>query len=40
VDALRLALDTERQAVQAIDRAYWEPLRRELEAFRKAERLS
>lgn len=38
IDALRLALDTERQAVQAIDRAYWEPLRRELEEFRKAER--
>jgi hypothetical protein len=40
IDALRLALDTERQAVQAIDRAYWEPLRKELEEFRKAERLS
>ncbi len=37
-DALRLALDTERQAEQARDRAYWEPLRRELEEFRRAER--
>jgi hypothetical protein len=40
IDALRLALDTERQAEQALDRAYWEPLRKELEEFRKAERLS
>ncbi len=39
MDALRLALDTERQAVQALDRAYWEPLRRELEEYRRAERL-
>ena len=39
VDGLRLALDTERQAVQALDRAYWEPLRRELEEYRRAERL-
>ena len=39
IDALRLALDTERQAEQALDRAYWEPLKRELEEFRKAERL-
>ena len=38
IDALRLALDTERQAEQALDRAYWEPLRRELEEFRRAER--
>lgn len=30
IDALRLALDTERQAEQALDRAYWEPLRREI----------
>ena len=37
IDALRLALDTERQAEQALDRAYWEPLRRELEEFRRAE---
>ena len=38
LDALRIALDTERQAEQALDRAYWEPLRRELEEFRRAER--
>ncbi len=38
LDALRLALDTERQAEQARDRAYWEPLRRDLEEFRRAER--
>ena len=38
IDALRLALDTERQAEQALDRAYWEPLRRELEEFRRAEK--
>ena len=38
IEALRLALDTERQAEQALDRAYWEPLRKELEEFRKAER--
>ena len=31
--------DTERQVEQALDRAYWEPLRREMEAFRWAERL-
>jgi hypothetical protein len=35
--ALRLALDTERQAEQALDRAYREPLRKELEEFQKAE---
>lgn len=38
IEALRLALDTERQAEQALDRAYWEPLRRELEEYRRAMR--
>ncbi len=37
-DALRAALDAEVRAEQAKDRAYWEPLRRELEAFRREER--
>ena len=36
-DALRAALDAEVRAEQAKDRAYWEPLRRELEAFRRDE---
>jgi hypothetical protein len=36
--ALRPALDAEVRAEQDKDRAYWEPLRRELEAFRFAER--
>ena len=35
---LRPALDAEVRAEQDKDRAYWEPLRRELEAFRHAER--
>lgn len=38
LDALRTALDAEMRAEQAKDRAYWEPLRRELEEFRRAER--
>ncbi len=38
LDPLRTALDAEVRAEQARDRAYWEPLRRELEAFRHAER--
>lgn len=38
IESLRLALDTERQVEQALDRAYWEPLRREMEKFRRAER--
>jgi hypothetical protein len=37
LDALRPALDAERRAEQDKDRAYWEPLRRELEAFRHEE---
>lgn len=37
LDALRSALDAEVRAEQAKDRAYWEPLRRELEAFRREE---
>lgn len=32
--ALLQALDTEMRAEQAVDRAYWEPVRRELEAMR------
>jgi hypothetical protein len=35
--ALRPALDAEVRAEQDKDRAYWEPLRRELEAFRREE---
>jgi hypothetical protein len=38
VEALREALDAEVRAEQAKDRAYWAPLRAELEAFRRAER--
>ena len=34
LDALRPALDAEVRAMQAIDREYWAPLRRELEAMR------
>jgi hypothetical protein len=37
-DALREALDAEARAEQAKDRAYWAPLKAELEAFRRAER--
>ena len=37
-DALRPALDAEVRAEQEKDRAYWAPLRRELEAFRREER--
>jgi hypothetical protein len=37
-DALRAAMDAETRAEQAKDRAYWEPLRRELEEFRRQER--
>lgn len=37
-DALREALDAEVRAEQAKDRAYWAPLKAELEAFRRAER--
>lgn len=37
LDALRAALDAEVRAEQAKDRAYWEPLRREMETFRRAE---
>ncbi len=37
-DALRIALDEERRAEQTKDRAYWEPLRHEMEAFRREER--
>lgn len=38
LDALRVALDAEVRAEQAKDRAYWEPLRREMEDFRREER--
>jgi hypothetical protein len=38
LEVLRAALDAEVRAEQARDRAYWEPLRRELEAFRREER--
>jgi hypothetical protein len=38
--ALRAALDAEARAEQDKDRAYWAPLRRELEAFRPADRRS
>ena len=37
-DTLRAALDAEVRSEQAKDRAYWEPLRREIEAFRREER--
>ena len=37
-EALREALDAEVRAEQAKDRAYWAPLKTELEAFRRAER--
>jgi hypothetical protein len=37
-DPLREALDAEVRAEQAKDRAYWAPLKAELEAFRRAER--
>jgi hypothetical protein len=37
-EALRRALDAEARAEQAKDRAYWAPLKAELEAFRRAER--
>jgi hypothetical protein len=40
LDPLRAALDVEVRAEQAKDRAYWEPLRREIEAFRREERQS
>src|SRR5436309_15920150 len=36
-DRLREALDAEVRAEQAKDRAYWAPLKAELEAFRRAE---
>jgi len=38
MDPLREALDAETRAEQARDRAYWAPLKAELEAFRRAER--
>ncbi len=38
LDAMRAAIDVETRAEQAKDRAYWEPLRRELEEFRRQER--
>ena len=38
LDALRAALDAEVRVEQAQDRAYWEPLRREMETFRREER--
>ncbi|GAA5135980.1 hypothetical protein GCM10023213_10230 [Prosthecobacter algae] len=39
MDALRAALDAEVSAEKALDRAYWEPLRQELEQFRREERM-
>lgn len=38
LETLRAALDAEVRAEQAKDRAYWEPLRREIEGFRRDER--
>jgi hypothetical protein len=38
LEPLREALDAETRAEQAKDRAYWAPLKAELEAFRRAER--
>jgi hypothetical protein len=38
MDRLREALDAEVRAEQARDRAYWAPLKAELEAFRRVER--
>ena len=38
--ALRAALDAEARAEQEKDRAYWAPLKREIEVFRRAERKS
>jgi hypothetical protein len=40
LEPMRIALDEEVRTAQATDRAYWEPLRREIEAFRKEERLA
>lgn len=37
-ETLRTALDLEMRAEQARDRAYWEPLRKELEQFRREQR--
>jgi len=38
LSAVREALDAETRAEQEKDRIYWEPLKREMEAFRRAER--
>ena len=38
LDAMRPLLDAEVRAEQAKDRAYWEPLRREMETFRREDR--
>jgi hypothetical protein len=38
VAGLREALDAEARAEQAKDRAYWNPLKAELETLRRAER--
>ncbi len=38
IPALREALDAEVRAEQEKDRIYWEPLKREMEAFRRSER--
>ena len=38
LEVLREALDAEVRSMQARDRAYWEPLRREMEGFRREER--
>ncbi|SKB07229.1 hypothetical protein SAMN02745166_04657 [Prosthecobacter debontii] len=38
IDLMRAALDAEVRAEQARDRLYWEPLRQEMEVFRRQER--
>jgi len=38
LDDLRAALDAEVRVEQALDRVYWEPLRKELEQFRREHR--
>lgn len=40
LEPLRAALDAETRAEQAKDRAYWEPLKREMEEFRRQERVA
>jgi len=40
LETLRSALDAEVRVEQAKDRAYWEPMRRELEVFRRKEMIN